>query len=290
MTEVEFFDAPRLQRPLLLIAFAGLFDAAEAATDALAWIKDRSEAEKYAVISSEGFVNFQQARPRARFDSDGNRKIDWPDTTVWSCRRPGTRDVLVMLGVEPHLRWQSYADAVLSVARSSGAEMVITVGSMISMVPHTRPLAVTGSAADPELSRRLNLANPTYQGPTGLVGVLNQRLDAARFPVVSLRVSIPHYVPSPPNPKATRALLRRLQQTMGLETGYEELDPAVSEWAMRVDQAVAADGDSREYVTGLEHQVDSDEQLLPKGDDLAAELEAFLRERSDGNPDEGDQP
>ena len=281
MSEVKFFEAPRLQRPLLLIAFAGLFDAGEAATDALGWVKDRSEAERYAEISSEGFVNFQQARPHARFSANGDREIDWPDTTVWSCRRPGTRDVLVMLGVEPHLRWQSYSDSVLSIARRSGAEMVVTVGSMISMVPHTRPLAVTGSAGDPELSRRLNLANPSYQGPTGLVGVLNQRLDAARFPVVSLRVSIPHYVPSPPNPKATRALLRRLQQTMGLETGYEDLDPAVSEWVMRVDQAVAADGESREYVSGLENQVDSDEELLPKGDDLAAELEAFLRERND---------
>lgn len=286
MSEVTFFEVSRLQRPLLLIAFAGLFDAGEAATDALGWVKDRSEAERYAEISSEGFINFQQARPHVRFGANGDREIDWPDTTVWSCRRPGTRDVLVMLGVEPHLRWQSYADSVLTIARRSGAEMVVTVGSMISMVPHTRPLAVTGSAADPELSRRLNLANPTYQGPTGLVGVLNQRLDAARFPVVSLRVSIPHYVPSPPNPKATRALLRRLQQTMGLETGYEDLDPAVSEWVMRVDQAVAADGESREYVSGLENQVDSDEELLPKGDDLAAELEAFLRERNDRTDDD----
>ncbi len=286
MSEVTFYDAPRLNRPLLLIAFSGLFDAADAATDSLAWIKDRSDYQRVAKISSETFMNFQQARPRARFSEDGARTIDWPDTTVWSCQREGTRDVLVMLGVEPHLRWQSYADSVLAVARRTGAEMVVTVGSMVSMVPHTRPLAVTGSAADSDLARRLHLGNPTYQGPTGLVGVLNQRLDASQFPVVSLRVSVPHYVPSPPNPKATRALLRRLQQTTGIDTGYEDLDSAVSEWVMRVDQAVAADGESREYVEGLEHQVDSDEELLPSGDDLAAELEAFLRERPD-RPDDG---
>lgn len=288
MSDVTFFDTPPLRRPVLLIAFAGLFDAAEAATDALAWIKDRSECERIAEISSESYVNFQHARPRARLSSDGKRTIDWPDTKIWSCRQAGVRDVLVMLGVEPHLRWQSYADSVLAIARRSGAEMVVTVGSMVSMVPHTRPFAVTGSAADAELSGRLNLGKPTYQGPTGLVGVLNQRLDAANFPVVSLRVSIPHYVPSPPNPKATRALLRRLQHIVGLETGYEELDPAVNEWLLRVDQAVASDDESREYVRGLEHQVDSDEQLLPKGDDLAAELEAFLRERPeppDGSPE-----
>lgn len=281
MSEVTFYDAPRLNRPLLLIAFSGLFDAADAATDALAWIKDRSDCERVATISSETFMNFQQARPRARFAEGGTRTIDWPDTTIWSCRREGTRDVLVMMGVEPHLRWQSYADSVLDVARRTGAEMVVTVGSMVSMVPHTRPLAVTGSAADSELARRLHLGNPSYEGPTGLVGVLNQRLDSSHFPVVSLRVSVPHYVPSPPNPKATRALLRRLQQTTGIATGYEDLDSAVSEWVMRVDQAVASDGESREYVEGLEHQVDSDEQLLPSGDDLAAELEAFLRERPD---------
>jgi proteasome assembly chaperone (PAC2) family protein len=287
MSEVTFYDAPLLNRPLLLIAFSGLFDAADAATDSLAWIKDRSDCERVAKISSETFMNFQHARPRARFSEDGARTIDWPDTTIWSCQREGTRDVLVMLGVEPHLRWQSYSDSVLTVARRTGAEMVVTVGSMVSMVPHTRPLAVTGSAADSELARRLHLGNPTYQGPTGLVGVLNQRLDASRFPVVSLRVSVPHYVPSPPNPKATRALLRRLQQTTGIQTGYEDLDSAVSEWVMRVDQAVASDGESREYVEGLEHQVDSDEQLLPSGDDLAAELEAFLRERPE-QPDDGD--
>ena len=285
MDEVTFFDVPRLNRPLLLVAFAGLFDAAEAATDTLGWIRDRSNSEKVAEISSEDYVNFQHARPHVRFTDEGKRTIDWPNTTVWSCRKPRNRDVLVMLGMEPHLRWHSYCEAVLGIARRTGAEMVVTVGSMISMVPHTRPLSVTGSAADPELARRLRLGSPSYQGPTGLVGVLNQRLGESQFPVASIRVSVPHYVPTPPNPKATQALLRRLNQTTGLETGYEELDQAVGEWAARVDQAVAADEESRLYVAGLEHQADATEEMLPSGDELAAELEAYLRERPE-RPDD----
>jgi hypothetical protein len=148
---------------------------------------------------------------------------------------------------------------------------------------------VTGSAVHPDLARRLNLNRPSYEGPTSLAGVINERAERANIPVISLRVAIPHYVPTPPNPKATRALLRRLQQTTGVVTRYEALDREVNAWSSRVDQAVASDDESKEYVARLELQVDSDEQLLPSGDDLAEELEAFLREQrpEDGTPEAG---
>ena len=168
--------------------------------------------------------------------------------------------------------------------------MVVTVGAFIGMVPHTRPFSVTGSAVHPDLARRLNLSRPSYEGPTGVVGVINSRLERSNVPVISLRVEVPHYVPGPPNPKATQALLRRLQQTTGVTTGYEELDTDVTEWMTRVDQAVSSDDESREYVERLERQVDSDEELLPTGDDLAAELEAFLRDQSTDDEDPGDAP
>ncbi len=279
VNELTWYDLPDLRRPLLLVAFEGVFDAAEAATGALEWIRERADASSMAMIDPERYYNFQEARPTVRIDGDGSRVIDWPSPEIWSVPTESARDLVVMTGTEPHLRWPSFADHVLEVARRAGCEMVVTVGAFIGMVPHTRPFSVTGSAVHPDLARRLNLSRPTYQGPTGVVGVINARLEQTDFPVISLRVEVPHYVPGPPNPKATQALLRRLEQTTGVQTGYEELDAEVSDWVDRVDRAVAADDESRDYVSRLERQVDSNEELLPTGDDLAAELEAFLRDQ-----------
>ncbi len=286
MSELIWNDAPVLRRPLLLVAFQGLFDAAMASTDALDWIRERADAAPIAKIDGETFYNFQETRPTVRIRSDGQRVIDWPGATVWACRTEGERDLLVMTGIEPHLRWATFADHILEVARRSGAEMAVTVGSMVAMVPHTRPFAITGSASNAELARRLGLGRPTYQGPTGIAGVVNERLDRSGLPVMSLRVAVPHYVPAPPNPKATRALLRRIQETTGVPTGYEDLDAAVTEWVNRIDLAVASDHETTSYVKRLELQVDSNEELFPSGDDLAAELEAFLRDHQDGSADE----
>ncbi len=286
MTDLNWTEIPTLRRPLLLAAFEGIFDAAESATSALKWICDRSESSPMAEIDPEVFFNFQETRPMARLAADGTRVIDWPKTEVHAARTESSRDLVVMTGIEPHLRWNSFADHVVEVARRSGCEMVVTVGALVSMVPHTRPFSVTGSAQHPELVRRLNLSKPSYEGPTSLAGVINERLEQANIPVIALRVAVPHYVPGPPNPKATRALLRRLQHTTGVTTDYEELDQDVVEWSARVDQAVASDDESQEYVARLERQVDNDEELLPSGDDLAAELEAFLR---DQRPDESDE-
>lgn len=279
VSELTWYDLPDLRHPLLLVAFEGMFDAAEAATGALDWIRDRTDAAAIGMIDPERYYNFQEARPMVRIAEDGSRVIEWPTPEIWSASTTSAHDLVVMSGVEPHLRWPSFADHVLEVARRSRCEMVVTVGAFIGMVPHTRPFSVTGSAVHPDLARRLNLSLPTYQGPTGVVGVINARLEESRVPVISLRVEVPHYVPGPPNPKATQALLRRLEQTTGVETGYEELDAQVTDWVGRVDRAVAADEESRDYVNRLERQVDSNEELLPTGDDLAAELEAFLRDQ-----------
>ena len=288
-SELTWYELPTLRRPLLLVAFEGLFDAAEAATAALHWIRKRTQGAAVAMIDPEPFFNFQEARPTVRIDQDGSRVIDWPATEVYSVSTDSPRDLVIMTGVEPHLRWPSFADHVLEVARRSGCEMVVTVGAYVGMVPHTRPFSVTGSAVHPDLARRLNLSRPSYEGPTGVAGVINARLERSNIPVISLRVEVPHYVPGPPNPKATQSLLRRLEQTTGVETGYADLDAEVTEWTSRVDQAVLADDESREYVEQLERQVDTDEELLPTGDDLAAELELFLREQPESET-ESDQP
>lgn len=290
MSDLSWSSDPDLRRPLLLVAFEGIFDAAESATTALKWISERAEAAPLAEIDPEPYFNFTEARPNVRLGDEGKRVIDWPSTKVEAVATGAARDLVVMTGVEPHLRWSGFSEHVVEVARRSRCEMVVTVGALVAVVPHTRPFSVTGSAVHPELIRRLSLSKPSYEGPTSLIGVINERLERANIPTISLRVSVPHYVSGAHNPKATRALLRRLEQTTGVETGYADLDGDVSDWLARVDEAVAADDESREYVAQLERQVDSTEELLPSGDDLAAELEAFLRDQrppDDAEPTEG---
>lgn len=271
---------PDLDRPLLVVAFRGLFDACGSATAAAQWLVERHDHRELGEVDPETFFDFTQERPVVNFDTEGVRRLTWPRNPLVAVHTPPERrDVVVVAGVEPHLRWGTFSQTLAEAARRSGAESVVTLGSMVGMVPHSRPLAVTGSSTNPELANRLGLDQPSYEGPTGVVGVLHDTLDRIGIPVVSLRVSIPHYVPNAPNPKATRSLLRRFEQVTGIETGHGELDGPVADWQRQVDAAVASDDEIGEYVARLEATVDENEDLLPSGDDLAAEFEAFLREQ-----------
>ena len=274
-----------LNKPVLVVAFKGLFDASGSATSALEWLMEKSESENLGEIDSETFFDFTQERPLISFDKNGERALTWPKNIIVAIRTSGNeRDLLAISGIEPHLRWRTFSELLIEIVNKSNAESVITLGSMVGMTPHSRPLTVTGSSTNPELAERLNLEKPSYQGPTGIVGVLHDALDRSKIPVVSLRVSVPHYVPDSPNPKATRALLRRFEQVTGVTTEYEELDGPAADWQKQVDTAVASDDEITAYVTRLETTIDEDENLLPSGDDLAAEFEAFLREQGP-NPD-----
>lgn len=277
-------DPDSLHRPLFVIALGGMFDAAEAATGAVERLADRYEAEPVAEIDPEQFFDFQQERPSVVLDDDGNRRIRWPENRCSVARLADVRhDLVLMAGVEPHLRWRTFSSHLVAIAQRLQVEMVVTVGAMVGLAPHTRPLGVVGSATDPALATRLGLGRPTYEGPTGLVGALHDALDQARIPVISLRVSVPHYVPNPPNPEATRSLLRRLELVTGIDTGHHALDASAETWRERVDAAVQADDELLAYVANLERQVDDSDELLPSGDDIVRELEAYLRER--GDPD-----
>ena len=285
MPALTWIATPPVERPLLVVAFRGLFDAAEGATDAIEWLKLRSEPERVATIDPEHFYDFQQERPKVRIAADGRREIVWPTNDFFLLRSgrgeadsTSSRDLVVCAGVEPHLRWRSFCDSLLSVAQTLRAEMVVTLGAMVGANPHSRPFPVTGSAANPTLASRLSLASPTYEGPTGVVGALHDVLDRAGIPVISLRVSVPHYVPSPPNAKATRALLKRFEEVTRIHTGYTRLDRPATDWEGRVNDAAADDEEVATYVTKLEQGYDK-AAPLPTGDDIAAELEAFLRER-----------
>jgi proteasome assembly chaperone (PAC2) family protein len=279
MTELRWQRPVDLRRPLVIVALEGLFDAAGAATAAVDHLVRHYDAQPCADIDPEVFFDFTQARPVVRLADDGRRVIDWPVTTAHAAAvEGGAHDLVLVRGVEPHLRWRTFADALLELAQTTGAEMVITLGAMVGLAPHTRALGVVGSAADEAVADRLGLGRPSYEGPTGLVGALHTRLDDAGMPVVSLRVSVPHYVPNPPNPEATRSLLARLELVTGIVTEHGALDFAADDWRRRIDAVVSDDAELTAYVRRLETEVDRSE-ILPTGDDIAAELEAFLRDR-----------
>ena len=279
--ELEWLvDQPAQQNPVMVVALEGLFDAADAATTAVRMMKESApDVEPLARIDSEEFFNFQDRRPEVHLDDNGKRVITWPVTEVDAVQRYGAKHPLVVVdGVEPHLRWRTFADYLVEVATECQAGLVVTLGAMVGLAPHTRPLGVVGSSTSAELAQMFGLGRPTYEGPTGLVGALHDALDQARIPVISLRVSVPHYVPGPPNPEATRSLLKRFELITGIITEHEKLDEPAAEWRERVDAAVAGDDDLSGYVAQLEQQIDQADDLLPTGDDLATQFEAFLRD------------
>ncbi len=279
--ELEWMvDRPTQSKPVMVVALEGMFDAAEAATAAVRMMKDNAPmVDPLARIDPEAFFNFQDHRPKVSLDGGGNRVITWPITQVDAVDRDGAEHPLVVVdGVEPDLRWRTFAGYLVEVATKCRVGLVVTLGAMVGLAPHTRPLGVVGSSTNAELAQMFGLGRPTYEGPTGLVGALHDALDQARIPVISLRVSVPHYVPGPPNPEATRSLLKRFELITGITTDHEKLDEPAAAWRERVDTAVADDDDLSDYVSQLEQQVDEAEDLLPTGDDLAAQFEAFLRD------------
>jgi proteasome assembly chaperone (PAC2) family protein len=282
MDRVSWQDRPALQRPVMVAAFEGWNDAADAASGALAWLRGRWRAKRMASIEPEDFFDFQVSRPQVSLIDGVTRQITWPANDVFSAHIEEVgRDVVLLSGVEPNLRWKTFCDTVLDVARETGCEMVVTLGALLADVPHTRPIRLTGTAADPELIERLGLSHSRYEGPTGIVGVLHDACRGAGVPSVSLWAPVPHYVASPPNPKATRALIERLADLMGVPVGVGDLVEAATAWEERVNELVASDPDVSAYVRQLEERDDDqiDEGDLPTGETLAAELERFLRDQ-----------
>ena len=282
MTEVVWDEAPSLQSPLLVVAFEGWFDAGECATGAIQWIIDHYEARRVARIDPEEFFDFQENRPLVEIGEDGERRIRWPSIDAHVIENDLAHDLVVLSGLEPRMRWRTFCESVVEIARDTKCEMVVTLGAMVAGIPHSRPSAVQGSAARAELARRLGLDRPSYQGPTGIIGTLHDALDNADLPVISLRVGVPHYVAGPPNPKGTRALLAEFEKVTGVRTEYADLDASVLEWEQRVSDAVEQDPEIIGYVRQLEEEADRAEATdLPSGDDLAAEFQKFLREERD---------
>ncbi|MEM8704874.1 MAG: PAC2 family protein [Actinomycetota bacterium] len=276
-------DLPALRSPILVTAFEGLFDVGGAATGAVESLRG-SGAVEVGAIDADTFFDFSERRPEIRIADDGTRVIDWPDHRVYVLPLPDqARDLVLIDGVEPHLLWRTFSDTITEVADTVGAAMVVTFGAMIAEIPHTRPPTITGSTTDADLAAVMRLDQPSYQGPTGVIGVLHERLERSGVPAVSLRAAVPHYVSGAPNPKASRALLERFERITGLPTSWADLEDEARAWERRVDDAMADDDDDVvTYVRRLEERYDRQtESTLPNADDLAAEFERFLRQQDD---------
>jgi proteasome assembly chaperone (PAC2) family protein len=283
--ELRMVEQPTLERPILIACFRGWNDGGQAASLAGAYLARQWEAARFADIEPEEFFDFQATRPQVSLVEGVTRQIDWPDNAFFHARIPGTdRDAVLLLGVEPNLRWRLFTNLVVGLAKDLGVELVVTLGALLADVPHTRPSPVTGSASDPELVERLGLQLSRYEGPTGIVGVLHDACRRAELPSVSLWSAVPHYVSLAPSPKAALALCERLAQLIDVPIETGELEVAAENYQHQVSEAVATDEETAAYVEELEQRADElDEESIPSGESLAAELTKYLRERESGN-------
>lgn len=275
-----------LHAPIMVVALRGWFDVAEVATGAIDELVSERVAPVVAAIDPDPFFDFTQERPEVYLDDEDDRRLRWPTNEFRLVRNPGrAHDLVVLAGVEPHLRYATFADCIISVARRLECSVVVTVGAAAEAVPHTRPPLVVGSSTNDGLVRALGLSRPTYQGITGLVGVLQERLDRAGLPAVSLRVGVPHYLGNARHPMSSAALLQHLEHVLDVPTGHGRLTDDIARWRMLHDEAVADDRQAALYLTMLESEYDRRaEASLPSADDLAAEFERFLKDQ--GTPDD----
>ncbi len=241
-----------LRDPTLILAYAGWNDGGEAATYALRQLLDAVPAEKLATLETEEFLDFTVVRPHVRVDAGGVRGLKWPDHEFFSVRAPGQPcDLAIGLGVEPHLRWRAYVRAMLELVQGIGCERVVILGAYLDEVIYSQPVAVIGSATDPELQISLHDETPQYEGPTGMVGVLGHELEAAGIGVVSLWAALPHYVQRTPNPRAALALLQRFSELSGYRLDLSELSGEAAEFDQEVSEMIAADPQLAAYVREL---------------------------------------
>jgi proteasome assembly chaperone (PAC2) family protein len=278
-------DLPHLRSPVMVCAFRGWNDAAASASTALTAVASSLEAEPLASIDPEDFFDFQSTRPTICMDEGQTRRIDWPENSFFAVRVPSAdRDLVLLDGTEPNLRWRTFSETIATVADALGVEMIITLGALIAEVSHTLPVPITGLASSAELVQELELERSNYEGPTGIVGVVHDLCRGNGIDSASLWAAVPHYVAAVPNPKAALALLRRLEGLTGIAVEASELEEETTDYEEQIGRAVAANPEIEELVTRIEaEQADllEDEAELPNADTLAREFQRFLRQRGD---------
>jgi proteasome assembly chaperone (PAC2) family protein len=276
-------EPPELRSPSLVAAFAGWNDAAGAATTALTTAAESLDAELIAQIDPEEFFDFQANRPTIRLTEGQTREIEWPGNVLLAAAPAGAeRDLVLLAGTEPNLRWRTFADGIAEAAQGLGVEMVVTLGALIADVAHTLPVPITGLASDEEMVERLDLARSNYEGPTGVVGVLHDACGRRGIPSASLWAAVPHYVAAVPNPKAALALLRRLEGLVGVAVEASGLEEESESYENQVSRAVAANPEIEELVKRLEEEQSERldiEEDVPSAESLARDFERYLRQQ-----------
>jgi proteasome assembly chaperone (PAC2) family protein len=273
-----------LRAPAMVCAFQGWNDAGDAASSAVAFLASSLQARRFARIDSEEFYDFQTNRPSVQFNDENEREIVWPAVEVLEASAPrAPRDLVLVQGVEPSLRWRTFTAHIVELAEALGVQVVVSLGALLGDVPHTRPVSMSGHATDPALMERLGMQGSTYEGPTGIVGVLHAACAQAGLPSASLWAGVPHYVAAAANPKAALALLRRVEGLIGVSVDVSELESAAADYERQVGLAVQSDPDIQAFVERLEQAAEGEEDVapedVPSGDAIAREFQRFLRQR-----------
>jgi predicted ATP-grasp superfamily ATP-dependent carboligase len=276
---IRWEERPSLRDPVFVAAFAGWNDAGDAATGAVRYLVDRYDATEFAHVDPEDFFDFTAARPHVSLGDDGHRELTWPTTEFHALTLPTGRDAVLVVGTEPHLRWRTFGEQIVGMAQDMGCSLFVTLGAMVAEVPHSRPVRVVGNVTDPALRTQLDLPASTYEGPTGIVGVVTAACTEAEMATVSLWASVPTYVPAAPSPKAALALVEQTGQVLGTWFPTTELEIASASYERQVSELVAEDEETADYVRSLEDSHDSD--VEPSGRSLVEEVERYLRDRPD---------
>ena len=272
-----------LRAPVMVAAFEGWNDAGDAATGAIEHLGEVWDAEQVAEVDPDDYYDFQVSRPTVSLEDGTTRRISWPTTRFMVCRLAASeRDLVLVRGVEPNMRWRGFCQEVLTIARTLDVAQVVTLGALLADSPHTRPVPVSGTSSDPVLAARLGLEHSRYEGPTGIVGVLQDACEKAGLPAVSFWAAVPHYVAQPPCPKATIALLRRVEDLLDVSVPLSDLPERARAWEQQVDELAAEDADVAEYITSLEEREPETDLPEASGEAIAKEFERFLRRQEPG--------
>ena len=283
MTELD--DVPELTNPVLIAAFEGWNDAADAATGAVEHLENVWGVRPLVALDPEDYYDFQVNRPMVTLVDGVTRRISWPTTRIGVARPPDSdRDVVLLRGIEPNMRWRAFCADLLGVNTELGVRSAVTLGALLADSPHTRPVPVMGTTSDAALSEQLNLTRSRYEGPTGIVGVFTDACAQAGLAAVSFWAQVPHYVAQPPCPKATLALVRRIEEFLDVTVPLGELPEAARAWERGVDRLAEEDSEVAEYVRSLEEREDETELPEASGDAIAAEFERYLRRRGEDGP------
>jgi len=279
---IELEDTRDLVDPVVIAAFEGWNDAGEAASAAIDHLMRVWGARVVGELDGEDFYDFQVNRPVVGVDLSGHRRLTWPTTSVAVCSPPDLeRDVILIRGIEPNMRWKQFTGELLGAVDGLGATLLVTMGALLADTPHTRPIPVNGTASEPDLVDRLDLEVPSYEGPTGIVGVLQDACEQLDIPAVSFWAAVPHYVAQPPCPKATLALIGRLEDLLECSIPLGELPDDAKAWERGVDELAAEDEDVADYVRALEETRDTADLPEASGDAIAREFERYLRRRNE---------